>query len=429
MAGGQYFDGVSKRRGTGGGFADNPHDIIIAGLDKEASAKCAAQSAAAAEIIQELTIPSSNEEIGAFLKNPDKFFESYAVESSRSYMLNMLKGILEQGGFLRPQMVRSVGEFFVIDDGRHHFACARVAYDCLKGVRSVRAIEGLVQRLHEERGTEWLPDFPMHPPKKDARTGAAMNAADAADLSNLQRPLTDLQLFERAMMRIRADRASDRKPDWVRLGESSNKSPDTIEGWEHLAKMPAVIQGYVLIGHEGRKFPLTSALALRGLPDDTMVAKAQAMLAQGDTRVATAKATAKAEKEKIRDREDRTSSGFTAEQGPPEVGEAPKASRPREEKPPREREEKPEAPSGSLVRATWKSRDLRRFTDEGTDAVDRATPEWAAFIATARLFVDGPDKVTRADLEALGDLGRVLDGFINPTSPKLPKPKPKAAKK
>ena len=421
MAGGQYFDGVSKRRGTGGGFADDPHDIIIAGLDKEASAKCAAQFPGAAEIIAELTIPSSNEEIGAFLKNPDKFFESYPVESSRSYMLNMLKGILERGGFLRPQMVRSVGEFFVIDDGRHHFACARVAYDCLKGVRSVRAIEGLVQRLHEERGVEWLPDFPMHPPKKDARTGAAMNAADAADLSNLQRPLTDFQLYERAMMRVRADRASDRKPDWVRLGESSNKSPDTIEGWEHLSKMPQTIRDYVLVGHEGRRFPLTSALALRGLPDDVMIAKAQAMLAAGDTRVATAKATAKDAKEKIRDREDRAPGGFTADSSPAEVGEEPKATRPREEKPPREHEEKPEAPSGSLVRATWKARDLRRFVDEGTDAVDRATPEWAKFAAAARLFTEGPDKVTKADLQALGDLGVVLDKFINPSSPKLGK--------
>lgn len=415
-----YFEDITEGR-SANGEKINPFAVVICGLDSE-SAKVAAQGAEEAAEVAALTMPT-NHEIGEFLRSPDKFLKTWPDEGQRVYMHNMLEGLIQHGSNLKPITAKRVGGHFVVVDGRHNTACLRVAREALTGKRHVKAIEGLVRMMREERGSEWLPVLTALPPVKDAMTGEAMDAGYVADLSQQVRVLTLVEVYERAMRKVRASRAADTKPDFAAIGRGCGQTASTVEGWERLSKLPKAVREYVLIGHEGRRFPLSSALALSGLPEDLMVAKVQAMLAEGDTRVATAKATARGVAEADRDKADRaTASGDrnaargenTTDATPREAtGEVPSAQSGPADATPREvtGEALDEAGPSDTRRAPWKVRETRRFLE--SDALN--AEDHAVFSAVSKLFVDSPDALTPSDFRALGALGRALKAYLKKT--------------
>lgn len=406
-----YFEEVSEGRSANGEKVD-PFRLVICGLDA-ASAKVAAQGAEEAAEVEALTMPT-NHEIGAFLRDPDKFLKAWPDDGQRVYMHNMLEGLLQHGANLKPVTAKRVGEFFVVVDGRHNTACLRVAREALTGKRHVKAIEGLVRRLREERDTSeepWLPILTALPPVKDAMTGASMDAGHVADLSQQVRVLTVAEAYERAMRKVRVARAADKKPDFASIGRGCGQTPSTVEGWERLSKMPKAVREYVLIGHEGRRFPLSSALALAGLPDDLMVAKAQAMLAEGDTRVATAKATARgvAEASEASKRDPSVKSDRGAgDDAPPSSDATAKAT---DSSTPRD-EDGDATPPSETRRAPWKVRDAAKFLKADTLNGD----DQASFAAITKLFTESPDALTAADFRALGSIGKALKAYLKKPS-------------
>jgi hypothetical protein len=411
-----YFEDIGEGRSKGGEKV-NPHRVLIAGLDPETIEL--AKDSKHAQTIAEATMPT-NAEIAAFLKDTDKFFKSWPIEATRVYMRNLLEGVLTEGGNLKPVMVVRVGDVFVVLDGRHNVAVSRVARECLSGKRSVAAIEGLIARLRSERGDDWKPILTATPPPTSADTGQEMSAALVADRSQVVRTMTLPEQYERAMMRVRAARAGNNKPNFSSIARDFGQTERTVENWERLSRFPPRARELVLHGDGTRTVPLTSAMELQGLPDDMIVSRLEAMFAGGDTRVETAKATARAAKEDLATATLSRQGEFTATAPVAEVGQEPRATGRREktdeasgEAPAKDREA-----SAPVHRAPWKKRDLGKFIDEHVGIDRKKTDEWKAFAAAAKLFTEGPDSLTKADFKALGDLGTVLDKVIHPPPPK-----------
>lgn len=403
-----YFEAISEGR-TSRGEKIDPHKVVICGVDKE-TAEVAAQGEEEAREVESLTMPTSRE-IKAFLEDADKFFETWPVQADANYMRGLLEGVLQNGSNLKPIVGRRVGGFICVNDGRHNAAAVRKARECLSGKCHIKAVEGLVRRLLKERGRGWLPILIAMPPATDAETGEALPSDVVADLSQVVRVPTLPEMYDRALRRVRAARSQESKPDFASIARDFNQTASTIEGWERLSKMPRVVRDYVLVGHEGRRFPLSSALALAGLPDDLMVAKVQAMLAEGDTRVATAKATARGVAE-ASDRDppvkgDRgAAAGGAGDAAPPSSNAtATDSSTPRDE------DGDATLPSETR-RAPWKVRDAAKFLKADTLNGD----DQASFAAITKLFTESPDALTAADFRALGSIGKALKSYLKKSS-------------
>jgi hypothetical protein len=313
-----------------------------------------------------------------------------------------------------------VGSYFVVNDGRHNTAAIRVGRQCLDGTRHVAAIAPLIMKLREERGESWRPVLTALPPATSAETGEAMNAASIADLSQVQRVLTTAELYERCMRRVRACRASSVKPDFASIGRDNGQTAHTVEDWERLSKMPRVIREYVLVGHNSRTLPLTTAVGLRKLGDDAkIIAAAQEMLEQGNTTVAAMKATVRAAQDNAADLADRggSSEGFTGRDGGRHEGGE---GHPAEEQEADEEHVEKDAPKKpkSTASGPMKARDFRKFIDEGTGAPDRESAEWRQLMAFKKLFTESMD-LTKAELEAVGLMGVLLDAHVNRGACKL----------
>ena len=424
-----YFEDIKEGRSVRGELVD-PFRVIICGLDPE-SAEVAAQSEEAARIVDDLTMPS-NVELKAYAANPNKFLESYAIEAVRLQMRGMLSKILSLGTTVGPITVRRVGKFYVADAGRHTLMTVRIARRIIAGEIHVKYVADQLQQLLAERGEikNW-PTLPALPPPLNAETNEAMAPAEVAAITNIVRPVTTAECFALAVRRIKTARTLGQKPNFAALAIDYRVSESTVRDWEKLATFSAEMQELVLVGGaDGRKFPLKSAMELKGLPPEIMLARAQAMLAGNDTRSETARNTARAITDKAADTgsvaprtssaEPQTERRATRNDAPSESAAGASDASASEPKPSKTSTADGESSSGegeekkpSIVRGRWGARDYKSFVEKTTDEKLRESEEWQAFQVLAKLFLESPDKLLPSDFKKLGPLGPVLKKFIN----------------
>lgn len=438
-----FFEDIEESRTGRRGTQVDPFRVFLCGIDSE-SAAIAAQSEEAARIVDELTMPSSAE-VKAFLDNPNKFLKTWPVESVRLYMRRMLEKVLELGTTVKTVTVRRVGAYFVVDDGRHNVAVVRVARQLLAGEIRVDCVKGVVEKVLAERGfIENVPTLPACPPAIDASTGKAMEPAEVAAISQEVRAMTDAEKYALCVRRFAAFKAAERKPNYASLAIDYAQTEATIRSWEKLASFPKAMQDLVFVGGpDGRLLPITTALSLKGLSPDVMLAKAQSMLAQGDTRAETARNTVREMLNRDADKADRTAARAAEAAVAPHdplaqemraTGESPRSTFPQPAADAADRSGdqsenidaeveadgagEPEAdPKQKLVRARWTGRDVDRFTKDVDEKV-RESEEWEVFAVYAKLFTQSPDKLTPRDFAKLGALGKELKRHIKSTRKK-----------
>ena len=120
-----YFGSISDGRGSAPEEV-SPFDVIIAGLDTEASERLAAQGEEEAQAVDDATVEASNRELRLLLEDPAKFLQSHANEVRRLYNLHSIESILTTGGLLVNPVARAVGDGFLVEVGRHRTAWMRI---------------------------------------------------------------------------------------------------------------------------------------------------------------------------------------------------------------------------------------------------------------------------------------------------------------
>lgn len=406
-----YFGAIGKGRSSHGEKVD-PFKIILLGIDEKATATFAAQGDEERGVAERGVMPGADE-VSAWLKNPEWFLKEWPDEAERIHCFNLLNGALTIGHNIQPITAEKFGTSFVCMNGRHNTAAIRLAVRLMAGEIMVRQFNALVARIREQRGDDWRPSLIAQPPPKSAETGETLDIADIAEMSQAQRGLTETEWYERAMRRVRAYVAAEEAVDYKRIaGVTGNGCTEAkVRAWETLSGMHGKVREYVLNGIPGtqdaygvlRRFPLTSAITFAALPKLEQLAKVQAMVDLGDTRVSTAKNTARAATDAAAEKRDRAEA--KGEKRANGGGEAPSdkdlvaafsdALGGGETK--GETEEKPAKP---VVRGPWGIADLKKLNKKHPSA---------AVKAIIALMTRGPDRLDGADLKAIVGLEEYLD--------------------
>jgi len=404
-----YFSAIGEGRSSHGEKID-PFKVVILGVDVKETAAVAAQGEEEKAIAERGVMPGADE-VSAFQKNPEWFMAEWPDEAERLHFRKLLEGVLTMGRNLQPIIAEKVGSHVVVCNGRHNAAAVRVGRRLMAGEIMVRQFNALVLRLREERGDKWVPDLIAQPPPKSAATGQTLDIADVAEMSQSIRLLTEEEWYERAMRRYRAQSAAE-KVDYKSIAAAINGATEAkIKSWVTLSEMHAKVREYVLRGIPGteeggvrRRFPLTSAVTFASLPKVEQIAKVEAMIAAGDTRVSTAKNTARAATDAAAEKRDRAEA--KGEKRANGGGEAPSdkdlveafsdALGGGEAK-----SEKEEKPAKQVARGQWGLADFKKFQKKHPSAVVKA------IIA---LLTRGPDRLDGADLKAIPGLEEYLDG-------------------
>mgnify|MGYP006052703203 CR=1 FL=1 len=403
-----YFGAIGKGRSSHGEKVD-PFRIILLGIDEKATETFAAQGDEERGVAERGVMPGADE-VSAWLKNPEWFLKEWPDEAERTHCFNLLNGALTIGHNIQPITAEKFGAFFVCGNGRHNTAAVRLAFLLMEGQIMVRQFNALVAQIRTSRGDDWRPSLIAQPPPKSAETGETLDISDIADFSQAQRALTEPEWYERAMRRVRAYRAAEEAVDYKRVaGATGNGCTEAkVRAWEILSGMHAKVREYVLKGIPGtqdaygvlRRFPLTSAITFVALPKPEQLAKVQAMIDLGDTRVSTAKNTVRAAADDAAEKKDRAEAKAASGGGggPSEKelvdafsdalgGDAKKTEEPKPAKP--------------VARGPWGVADLKKLNKKHPSAPLKA------IIA---LLTRGPDRLDGADLKAIVGLEEYLDG-------------------
>lgn len=386
----------------------DPFDVVLCGVDPQ-SESISAESPEMDAIVRKLTMPS-NIEVRAFLSDPNEFFRSWPQESQRVYMLGLLEHVLLRGSNLKPIVAEKHGDHILVADGRHNVAAIRVATWCLAGNVRVDAVTAIVATIRKERGLDWRPILTASQPAKSAETGEAIDPETVAMASQIVRTLSLPEMYDLAMRRIRAARAQESKPDFRSIGRDLGKTPNTIEGWEKLSSMPEPVRRAVLVGDaiSGRTFPLSSALALSGMPEAEMIAKVAAMMEAGDTRVETAKAVARA-----RNASDGRTDDASKTAASPNDGTDVAQGETTDTGGGRRADASDAVGSDDLPAPPWKKREFKKFFEAVPATRGQA---WDAFRVASLLATQGPSAITSDDFHALGAFGDALREYLNERS-------------
>ena len=289
-----YFGSISDGRGSAPEEV-SPFDVIIAGLDTEASERLAAQGEEEAQAVDDATIEASNRELRPLLEDPAKFLQSHAHEARRLYNLHSIESILTTGGLLVNPVARAVGDGFLVEVGRHRTAWMRIVLLLLEGKLHIPLLIGLVTLTRQEKGADWRPAFFVQKPPSGSQTTVNIDVENS-----LRLVATDEDKFELVMKRIAAAERNEATPDYASIARNLNvESANLVKSWQRLSTMHKKVQRYVLVGTgpslQGPRVPLGAAMEVHRRTKDKneQLALIEAMIAAGDTRVATAKATTK----------------------------------------------------------------------------------------------------------------------------------------
>ena len=370
-----YFGPISDRRGPSPELV-SPFDVIIAGLDTKESERIAAQGDEEAQAVADATVESSNRELHELLTDPAKFFTSHKNEERRGYNLHSVESVFTTGGLLVTPAARAVGDGFLVEIGRHRTVWMRIAHLILDGKVHVPQLAAVVAAARQKNGPDWRPPFFVSKPPPG--TVATVNI----DIENSLRLVpTQEERFEQAMKRVVAAERAEMEPDYASIARNLNlESASMVKNWRTLSTMHAKVKKYVLVGTgpdlQGPRFPLGSALEIQRKAKDKaeQLALVEAMIAAGDTRVATAKNTA---------RGGGSSGGGEGSSGGGEGSSSP-----------------------VVCRAGWTKAEFLKFYDGAKEMPP-------VIQAVAKLLRDGPDKLTPAQRRYIPG----LDEFLAPTKP------------
>ena len=381
-----FFDRVSEGRLPSPEKID-PFKVVISGLagpDEKETARISAIDAECAVEMAKCCKADSNRELAELLKDPDKFLSSYRVAERRVYVLHLMIDILTVGQ-LQEVIVAQIGDAYVATEGRHRVVVIRLLREVFQGKRDIAQIRDLVMKLRAERGADWLPVLKAKSPPK------GVDLAHIADASNsLRLVATTEEIYDRCLQRIHAAHVNESEPDYEGIARGLGlESGNLVKSYEKLSKMHPTVRKYVLVGDEnGHKFPVNSALQFAALSHTEQLAKVEGMLKAGDTRVATAKATAAEAKG------DSGKGSRRSKRGDGEGGRSESS-----------RESKSEEPSdGKVYRAPWGVRDFLKFCEANRDKLP------TQLAAIERLMRHGPDKLDATYTFAVPGLADYLKG-------------------
>lgn len=226
-----------------------------------------------------------------------------------------------------------------------------------------------------------------------------------ADKENTLRLIpTAVEVFERCMLRVKGARMSEKEPNWDGLAREFNlTSGNVVRSWEILSGMHPKVIEYVLTGYndEGDKFPLNSAIQFKGETHTKQLVKVEAMIAEGDTRVSTAKNTAKAGRGSSGGSSGGRGSSGGEGREPSDEGDA----------------AEDETPKSIVVKGPWGVRDYRAFVENKADKMP------LGFQAVVKLLTKGPDALSVTERMSIPFLDEYLrEAHAEPTK-KAPRSK------
>ncbi len=363
-------DNLGDQFSRAGGLCRGPaEDLIIGGVDK----------APEGFTDDDFTVDvESAREIGAMLKNPRKFFETWPDMTRRAYNFNEILSVLAEEVQV-PLAVRMVGNFGDIYEGRHRDAWVRICNLLISGKLVIPGMEAAVAEAREKRGDR-LYDIPFMLDKSTADKAAQRNA-----FMNIGRRIpTARDKFHYVTEALtRAETIAERTGKAVDIGKvlgSIGMAGDvpvaTVKHWAELRDCADEVLDAMF---DGRITPPQAVALVKGAPGK--VAQRAAVAALPTTGHATAAVVAETAR-----------AAMAAVAGAKESGEAPKAAA------------REAAKKIAGKRAHLTVRDLRKLVESGKGA----TAAHRAVRGVLDMLTRSPDDLTAEQIAAVPGLAEYL---------------------